>query len=120
MIQVFYDGSCGLCSREIAFYKKLPATTHIEWVDIARNSEILTEYGLSFEEAMRVFHILDEDGKLKSGVEAFLHLWAKITPFQILGFIIGLPIIKQLAIGSYAWFATWRFKRKSVCPLPPH
>jgi predicted DCC family thiol-disulfide oxidoreductase YuxK len=118
MMKVFYDGSCGLCSREIAFYKRLPSTAPIEWVDIARNSDVLAEHGLSFEEAMRFFHIVGDDGNIRSGVDAFLYLWAKIVPFQSLGFIVGLPVIKPIALWSYAKFANWRFKRRKMCPLP--
>jgi len=118
MIRVFYDGSCSLCSREIAFYKRVSEAVAIDWVDISKSGDQLTLYGLGYDEAMSQFHVQDEDGQLLRGVEAFLLLWSRISPFQILGFLVGLPVIKQIAIFAYARFAKWRQARPMSCALP--
>ena len=37
MITIFYDGKCGLCSREINYYKKIAQVDKFQWLDIATN-----------------------------------------------------------------------------------
>lgn len=93
-IQVFYDGSCPLCVREIAMLKKtLPAGT-VHWLNIAPQGkgqadlqscdtdicglapgDDLVTAGLTRREAMKRFHIRTANGTLLSGAPAFLTLW---------------------------------------------
>ena len=40
-IKVFYDGKCGLCSKEINYYKRIAPKNTFEWYDIAKNQNDL-------------------------------------------------------------------------------
>ena len=42
-IKVFYDGKCGLCSKEINYYKKISPDNLFEWYDIATNPKALKD-----------------------------------------------------------------------------
>ena len=35
-LTIYYDGSCPLCRREIAFYRRLRATMRLDWVDVSQ------------------------------------------------------------------------------------
>ena len=37
MIKVLYDGKCGLCNKEISYYKKIANNNKFKWLDIANN-----------------------------------------------------------------------------------
>ena len=41
------------------------------------------------------------EGKLTSGIPAFLVLWAQMPRYRLLGKIVGLPGIRQIAGAAY-------------------
>ena len=43
LTKVFYDGKCGLCNKEINYYKRIAPKNIFEWYDIASNPEKLKE-----------------------------------------------------------------------------
>ena len=66
-LQVFYDGSCPLCTREIAFYQRREGADVICWVDVSANKAPEVSPGLSKDQALSRFHVKTEDGTLVSG-----------------------------------------------------
>ena len=44
MIKVLYDGKCGLCNKEISYYKKIANNKKFKWLDIANNPKDLKEF----------------------------------------------------------------------------
>ena len=54
---VFFDGSCPLCSPEVAHYRKLDSFQKIQWVDITRDLEQSAIHGRGQEEMLRRFHV---------------------------------------------------------------
>ena len=65
-LTVFYDGACPLCEREISFYRCRKGAEGIAWVDVSRSSEDEVTPGLSKNQALARFHIMDADGILVS------------------------------------------------------
>ena len=115
MIKVFYDGKCGLCSREIKHYKKISPSGTFDWVDITECSDILKDEGLDFNATLKLLHAKDNHGNLHIGVDAFILIWKQLKYWKILATLASLPIIRPLANISYKIFANWRFKRISYC-----
>ena len=117
MINVFYDGKCGLCSKEIKYYQSVADDKLFKWFDIANNPEHLISINIPQKDALLYLHASDENNKLFVGVDAFLLIWKNIKYWKLLYFFVSIPVIKQLAILLYKKFAKYRFSKLSHCQL---
>ena len=122
-LTVFYDGACGVCSKEMSFYRKV-ADQRVHFVDIAGVDFKAVLYGRSNDDFQRELHVCDADGNFYTGVEAFRRLWEALpSPFYpLLSLTFGLPGINLAARTGYAVFARCRhllpFNKKNLCALP--
>lgn len=110
-IIVFYDGKCGLCSREINYYKTVAAEGIFEWVDITLDTESFERLGFTKEEGLLALHAKDVDGQMHIGVDAFILIWCQLKQWSLFAKLIKLPFIKRIADLTYKQFANWRFKK---------
>lgn len=110
MIKVFYDGQCGMCSKEINHYIKIAPVNRFEWVDITKSPERVSEIKLNFQEAMKSFHVLDDCSHLHVGVDAFKIIWQEIPSWKWLSSFVEVPGIRFLSHKAYRLFADWRFR----------
>ena len=78
LTKVFYDGKCGLCSKEINYYKKIAPKNIFEWHDIASNPKKLKEIQVSQYDALMYLHATDQKSNLKVGVDAFILIWENL------------------------------------------
>ena len=117
MITVFYDGKCGLCSKEINHYRKIAPSNIFNWQDITESADELNKEGISLSEGLRLLHAKDEEGLVYVGVDAFILIWKQLRRWRVLAFLVGLPIIRQIANTAYLTFANWRFKKLEHCQL---
>ncbi len=99
-LTVYFDGSCPLCRREIAFYQRRRGADAIRWVDISEIDGDEVRPGLSHQEAMARFHVEDAQGQLYSGGKAFAVLWTGLPAFRIIGRIAQVwPLSWALELG---------------------
>lgn len=108
---IFYDGSCPLCGREIAHYRRLRGSEKLSWVDIATDNDALLTYGLDRDLAMARFHVMDAKGAWQTGAYGFIEVWSQLPAYRWLAVIIkkcGLSGILDIA---YNRFARWRIRR---------
>ena len=117
MITVFYDGKCGLCSKEINHYRKIAPAGVFDWQDITESADDLKQEGISLAEGLKLLHAKDNNGQMHVGVDAFILIWKQLKRWRVLAVLVGLPIIRQIANASYRAFASWRFKRLEHCQL---
>lgn len=117
MITVFYDGKCGLCSKEISHYRKIAPDNIFYWQDITQSADELNMEGISLAAGLKLLHAKDESGLIYVGVDAFILIWKQLKRWHILAALVGLPIIRQIADIIYSAFADWRFKRLKHCQL---
>ncbi|MEP3045444.1 MAG: DUF393 domain-containing protein [Roseibium sp.] len=115
MISVFYDGKCGLCSREIAFFKKRTPKTPIMWFDIARHPEQLEGTGLSQSDALMFMRVRDANGRMHSEVDAFIAMWGQFSGWSLIARLLSLPGVHTLAGRLYRKFAQYRFSKYPHC-----
>ena len=117
MIAVFYDGKCGLCRREIEYYKRIARVGVFDWVDITVDASVTQKLGISYADGLKLLHAQDSQGKLHVGVDAFLLIWKQIPCWRILARIVSFPIIRPVANIAYRVFAAWRFNRLAHCQI---
>lgn len=117
MITIFYDGKCGLCSKEINHYRKIAPDGIFDWQDINMSSQSLTIVGVNLTEGLKLLHAMDDDERLYVGVDAFVLIWKQLPRWKILSFLVSVPLIRQIVNFIYKAFANWRFNRLSHCQL---
>lgn len=117
MITVFYDGKCGLCSREIDHYRKVAPPGIFQWQDVTVDASALKARQVDLVEALRLLHALDAQGNLHVGVDAFLLIWRNLDRWRLLARIVALPGIRPLTDRLYRLFADWRFARLGHCQV---
>ena len=117
MIKVFYDGKCGMCSREIRHYMKISPRETFIWRDIANEPQHLKEINVSQSYALKRLHVIDQDGKIQIGVDAFIAIWRKIPRWRLLAFLCAMPGIKFTLGVLYNKFADWKFARSTHCQM---
>ena len=97
MIEVFFDGKCGLCSKEIAYYQSIAPSGVFVWEDIATDASPLAAHQISQADALRYLHVRDAAGNWHIGAAAFLVIWQQLRYWRFLAVLVGLPIIRQIA-----------------------
>lgn len=117
MITIFYDGKCGLCAKEINYYRRIAPIGIFNWQDITESDDELKKEGISLSEGLRLLHAKDNQGRIHIGVDTFILIWKQLKWWRNLAFFVGLPIIYQVADFLYRYFANWRFKRLKHCQL---
>ena len=117
MITVFYDGQCGLCSKEIDYYRRIAPNGVFDWQDITESADDLNKEGVSLSEGLKHLHAKDNSGQIYIGVDAFTLIWKQLKRWRVLAVLVGLPLIRPSASYAYRMFANWRFKRLDHCQL---
>ncbi len=113
-IEVFYDGACPLCMREIRMLRGRDRRQRIRFVDIAADSFDAASVGLSWKALMDRIHGRLPDGTLVEGVEVFRRLYAAVG-FGPLVALTRLPGVTQLLDLAYHAFAKNRLRLTGRC-----
>lgn len=82
-VEVWFDGDCPLCRREIALLKRLDRRGAIRFQDVATDEGACP---IDRAELLARFHAR-EDGRLVSGAEAFAAMWRAIPVLRPLGLL---------------------------------
>ena len=100
---VFYDGACAICRTRIAIYKMEArrGDVAIEWRDVSAEPDALDAHGIGPEHARRRLHVLDPDGTLLAGADAFALLWSALPGYRRLGRLIASPGFNAVAHAVY-------------------
>ena len=113
-VEVFYDGDCPLCMREIAMLQRKDRAHRIRFTNIAAAEFDATSVGISWATLMDRIHGRLPDGTLIEGVEVFRRLYAAVG-FGPLVAATRLPGLTQLLDLSYRLFAKNRLKLTGRC-----
>lgn len=109
---VLFDGSCPLCSREIAHYRRLRGADRVEWLDISADNTAMPIDGIERDTAMARFHVRDADGNWHTGAFGFAELWRHLPGYRIVGGVLRSLRLLPLLDRAYAYFARWRSRRQ--------
>jgi predicted DCC family thiol-disulfide oxidoreductase YuxK len=103
-LQVYFDGGCPVCSREIAFYKTRPGAAGFTWVDVSAGDSATLGSDLTREAALARMHVRRADGTLLSGAAGFAEMWRRMPGFTWLGRLVALPPMRAAAELAYCGF----------------
>ena len=98
--RVLFNANCPVCNFEIRHYAQYADRSGLPIRFDDLNTNARDQWGLDADTAARRLYVL-HDGVLTSGIPAFLVLWAQMPRYRLLGRIIGLPGIKDVAIFAY-------------------
>ncbi len=110
-LEIFYDGSCIVCSTEIDVYRKRNPRQRLVFIDISAETFDAAAYGKEQADFMAQMHVRDSAGEFYTGVEAFRQIWRAYPSgsfYRILAKLLGLPGINFLTRCGYALFARYR------------
>ncbi len=113
-VEVFFDGECPLCVREIDMLRWLDKKQRIRFTDIAVPTFDPATTGLSMTTLMDRIHGRLPSGELIEGVEVFRRLYGAVG----LGFLLAWtkwPGLRALADWGYRTFAKNRLRLTGRC-----
>lgn len=112
--EVFYDGDCPLCMREIRMLRRLDRNARIRFTDIAASDFDAGAVGISWTALMERIHGRMPNGTLVEGVEVFRQLYSAVG-FGPLVALTRLPGIAQALQLGYRVFAKNRLRLTGRC-----
>ena len=99
-LRVYYNGSCPLCRVEIEHYRKR-ADRHgvngVVWQDVTAAPGVLAGLGLDDDAVVRRLHVVDNEGRLHAGVDAFVAVWQRIPGYQWMARIATVRWVRPVA-----------------------
>lgn len=107
-LTVYYDGSCPVCSREIAAYRRQDCTAGWAFVDAAADAGPALGPGLTREAALARMHVRRADGTLVEGAAAFVEMWARVPALAWLARLCRLPGMPPVVEAAYRVFLAVR------------
>jgi predicted DCC family thiol-disulfide oxidoreductase YuxK len=112
--EVFYDGGCPLCVREIGMLRRWDRRRRIRFTDIDAKEFNAAQVGKSYDELMKQIYGRLPDGTWIRGVEVFRRLYTAVG-FGPLVFLSRLPVISQGLDLGYVLFAKNRLRLTGRC-----
>jgi predicted DCC family thiol-disulfide oxidoreductase YuxK len=114
LVEVFYDGDCPLCMREIRMLRRKDRRGAIQFTDIAAPGFDAAAYGTTQAAVMARIRGRLPDGTAIEGVEVFRQLYAAIG-WRTLVAISRVPGISHLLRLGYTVFARNRLRLTGRC-----
>lgn len=107
-VEVFFDGDCPLCRREIDMLKRWDRKGRIRFTDIAAADFSATALGKTYDELMARIHGRLSDGTWIEGVEVFRRLYGAV------GFGPLVAMTRWLGISQLFDLGYWLFARNRL------
>ena len=114
-VTVYFDGNCGMCSREIGYYRRIADPGIFSWLDISKAEVSLDHESFTRLDALKFLHVRDQAGDLHVGVSAFVVIWRQLRGWRTLAYLAGTPGVNRLLEFCYRVFAKWRFAKLGYC-----
>ena len=103
-LEVWYNGACPLCAREMALMRRLDWAGRIRFTDLAEPGAACPIDRMAL---LARFHAL-EKGVLLSGAAAFAAMWRAVPLLWPLGQLARLPLVLWMLEWGYVRFLAVR------------
>jgi predicted DCC family thiol-disulfide oxidoreductase YuxK len=107
--EVFYDGDCPLCEKEIDMIRRMDTRLRLKLTNIADDDFDPTGTGRSLQTLMREIHGRLPDGTFLVGVEVFREIYGRVGFEKSVGFS-RWPVVRQILSFGYTLFAWPRYQ----------
>jgi predicted DCC family thiol-disulfide oxidoreductase YuxK len=113
-VEVFFDGDCPLCRREVAWFRRLDRRQRIRFTDLAMDVRAVTESGIPFDQLMAEIHGRMPDGTWIRGVEVFRRMYSAVGWTWLVA-PTRWPGLRQCLDWAYRVFARNRLRLTGRC-----
>jgi predicted DCC family thiol-disulfide oxidoreductase YuxK len=113
-VEVFFDGDCPLCRKEVAWFRKLDRRQRILFTDLATDVHAVTASGIPFDQLMAEIHGRLPDGTWVRGVEVFRRMYSTVG-WRWLVAPTRWPGVRQVLDWAYRVFARNRLRMTGRC-----
>jgi len=104
-IKVYYNSACPVCKAGIEWQQGKESPCSIQWNDVHSNNQLVTEIGSDLEFVRERLHVVNKNGQLATGFDAFLVIWQEYPKERWKTRLLGLPVIKHICRAIYNVFA---------------
>jgi len=109
-LKVYYNSACPVCRAGIASQQGKMATCAVEWKDVHQDNALVKEVDADLAFVRERLHVVDEQGQLQIGFDAFLAIWRNSPQEKWKATVLGAPLIKQCGRLGYNAFAFLLYK----------
>lgn len=113
-IEMFHDGACPLCAKEVRLFRKLDRNGSIRLTDIAAVDFQPAKYGKTMDEFMGALQGRLPSGKWVEGVEVFRQIYQSLGFARLVAFS-RLSLIDAILQSAYRVFAAHRLRLTGRC-----
>ncbi len=108
-VEIFFDGECPLCMREVRMLQRLDRKQRVRFTDIASPAFDPSALGLDKAAMMARIHGRLPDGSILEGVEVFRRVYEAVG-LGLLARASRLPGISAMTAAAYTLFAKNRLR----------
>lgn len=113
-IEIFYDGDCPLCRREIDMLRRWDRRDKLRMTDISAPDFQAAEVGKTQDALMAQIHGRLPDGTWLTGVEVFRRMYTAVGWGRLVS-VSRLPLVSHMLDWSYLIFARHRLRWTGRC-----
>ena len=117
LVEVFYDGLCPVCQREIRLLQRLDKRRNLRLIDFAAPDFDPAQYGLELSDLVSRMYVKDREGVLHEGLDSFPVMWDAVGQGWLWGWT-RTPGLRQLGLAGYALFRRVRPRFSGFQPCP--
>ena len=116
-VKVYYNSACPVCNAGIKGQRDRMAScaATVDWIDVHTNADAVAEIGVERELVRERLHVVDEDGVMYVGADAFGALWNRTPGQGAFGRFVSLPVVRTLARWLYNAFAALLYAWNRAC-----
>ena len=105
--KVYYNSACPVCNAGIKYQRRKleNSAAEVDWIDVHCSNEAAADVASDLEFVRERLHVVDEEGTLHVGSEAFAELWGRTRGQRALSKLIRVPGIRTLSRWLYNGFA---------------
>ena len=116
-MEIMYDPQCQVCELEMGRYRSDSQRCGKQWRfnDVADRTDLMRRYGLDTTTARKRVYVLDDSGRMLSGLPAVRLIWESLPYWRLLARVMRLPGVRETSEVFYDLVlapAIWRWNQR--------